>query len=70
MISHLLFANDCILFGEASKIAATTLKQILNTYEIVSGQCVNFDKLVIFFSGNVTEVVQKEVVVFTGSFNY
>ncbi|KAA3471135.1 LINE-1 reverse transcriptase isogeny [Gossypium australe] len=43
-ISHLLFADDCILFGKATKERALVLKQILQEYEKSSGQCVNFDK--------------------------
>lgn len=36
-ISHLLFANDCILFGEATLTGAQVLKQILLEYEDYSG---------------------------------
>ncbi|KAK5802451.1 hypothetical protein PVK06_030042 [Gossypium arboreum] len=36
-ISHLLFANDCIVFGEATKERATILKDILKEYERCSG---------------------------------
>ncbi|KAA3478659.1 reverse transcriptase [Gossypium australe] len=43
-ISHLLFADDCILFAEATQRGAHLLKQILNEYEISSGQCVKYDK--------------------------
>ncbi|KAA3483188.1 reverse transcriptase [Gossypium australe] len=53
--SHLLFADDCILFGEASHKGAELLKDILQDYEICSGQCVNFLKSTVFFSPNTTE---------------
>ncbi|KAA3483656.1 reverse transcriptase [Gossypium australe] len=43
-ISHLLFADDCILFGEAYNKGANILKDILQDFEICSGQCVNFSK--------------------------
>lgn len=39
-ISHLLFANDCILFSEATIRGAIILKGILKDYESCSGQCV------------------------------
>ncbi|KAA3463879.1 reverse transcriptase [Gossypium australe] len=54
-ISHLLFADDCILFGEASAKGAEILKGILKDYENCSGQCVNFSKSTIFFSPNTSE---------------
>ncbi|KAA3481359.1 reverse transcriptase [Gossypium australe] len=54
-ISHLLFADDCILFGEASNKGANILKDILQDYEICSGQCVNFSKSTVFFSPNTSE---------------
>ncbi|KAK8685358.1 hypothetical protein V6N13_041361 [Hibiscus sabdariffa] len=43
-VGHLLFADDSILFGEASIIAANNLKQLLELYGNASGQMVNFDK--------------------------
>ncbi|KAA3456600.1 reverse transcriptase [Gossypium australe] len=54
-ILHLLFADDCILFGEASHKGAKLLKDILQDYEICSGQCVNFSKSTVFFSPNTIE---------------
>lgn len=50
-ISHLLFADDCILFAKATE-GAHSLKQILIEYEKCSGQCINYDKLTMFFSIN------------------
>lgn len=54
-ISHLLFADDCILFSEATSRGATLLKRILREYRICSGKCVNFDKSTVFFSKNTIE---------------
>ncbi|KAG8483579.1 hypothetical protein CXB51_023543 [Gossypium anomalum] len=47
-VSHLLFANDCILFDEATGRGAISLKQILHEYEGCSGQKVNFSNLRFF----------------------
>ncbi|XP_012477492.1 uncharacterized protein LOC105793109 [Gossypium raimondii] len=60
-ITHLLFADDCILFGEATARGATVLKEILKEYGKSSGQCVNFNKSTIFFSTNTTEDKKNEV---------
>ncbi|KAA3489038.1 reverse transcriptase [Gossypium australe] len=54
-IFHLLFADDCILFAEATERDAISLKQILMEYKQNSGQCVNFKKSTIFFSTNTQE---------------
>ncbi|KAH1122210.1 hypothetical protein J1N35_005370 [Gossypium stocksii] len=54
-ISHLLFADDCILFGEATQKGAKILKENLKEYEQCSGQCVNFGKSTIFYSSNTIE---------------
>ncbi|KAA3457378.1 reverse transcriptase [Gossypium australe] len=51
-ISYLLFADDCILFGEATERGANILKRVLREYRICSRQQVNFDKSTIFFSSN------------------
>lgn len=51
-ISHLLFADDCYLFFRASEMEACTMKSILQRYEMISGQAVNFRKSNITFSPN------------------
>ncbi|KAA3466987.1 reverse transcriptase [Gossypium australe] len=60
-ISHLLFADDCMMFGEATEQRARNMKEILKEYESFSGQCVNFNKSTIFCSSN-TSAVAKELV--------
>lgn len=60
-ITHLLFVDDCILFAEATEGGAHSLKQILKDYEVSSGQCINFDKSMVFFSTN-TKDREREVV--------
>lgn len=63
-ISHLLFADDCIVFVEASERGAERLQGILDTYSQASGQLVNKDKSAIFFSKNCideTKVVVRSI---------
>lgn len=60
-ILHLLFADDCIIFSEASERGAKRLKEILETYHQGSRQLVNYDKSAVFFSKNNTEVMKEQV---------
>lgn len=43
-IPHLIFADDCILFCKAAKMAAHNSQNILNHYCKISGQVVNLHK--------------------------
>ncbi|KAK8710499.1 hypothetical protein V6N13_145819 [Hibiscus sabdariffa] len=52
-ITHLLFADDCLIFGEATSTGANSIKGILDCYSAATGQIINFDKLGLFFSSNV-----------------
>lgn len=36
-VSHLLFADDCILLGEATLEGSNVIKHILEEYEVASG---------------------------------
>src|SRR5438105_3739031 len=49
-ISHLLFADDCLVFTQASDSGAKQLHDLLETYRVGSGQLVNRSKSAIFFS--------------------
>ena len=60
-ILHLLFADDCLVFAEASLRGASRLQEILNTYGRGSGQLVNRDKSSVFFSRNCTDGMKNEV---------
>ena len=51
-ISHLFFADDSIIFSEASQRGAARIRDILDIYSKGSGQLVNRDKSKIFFSNN------------------
>ncbi|KAA3474069.1 LINE-1 reverse transcriptase isogeny [Gossypium australe] len=60
-ITHLMFADDCLLFGEVTRDGANVLKGILREYEDISGQRINFENFTTFFSSNITNA-SKEVV--------
>ena len=59
-VSHLLFADDCIVFSEASQRGADRLREILEIYNRGSGQLVNRDKSAIFFSENCSSESKEE----------
>uniref|UniRef100_A0A803PY90 Reverse transcriptase domain-containing protein n=1 Tax=Cannabis sativa TaxID=3483 RepID=A0A803PY90_CANSA len=43
-LSHLFFADDSLVFLEATLEECKTIKEVLNRYELLSGQCINYDK--------------------------
>lgn len=51
-ISHLLFADDSLIFTRATTEDCINLKAIFECYAVASGQIFNFDKSSIFFSVN------------------
>jgi hypothetical protein len=48
-VTHLLFADDSVVFLEASSACLAALKDILQKYEVSSGQWVNLNKSSIYF---------------------
>ncbi|KAH1063639.1 hypothetical protein J1N35_028626 [Gossypium stocksii] len=52
-ITHLLFADDCIIFGDASVKGVNIVRNILVKYEVASGQQINLDKSLIYFGASV-----------------
>uniref|UniRef100_A0A803Q7W3 RNase H type-1 domain-containing protein n=1 Tax=Cannabis sativa TaxID=3483 RepID=A0A803Q7W3_CANSA len=51
-VSHLLFADDTLLFTVASPSSCNALKEALNAYHLATGQKVNYTKSSILFSPN------------------
>lgn len=65
-INHLLFANDSIIFGEASTVRALNILEILRSYAKCSNQLINVGKSSDFFSSNMNVSIRSEVVIILG----
>ncbi|KAL5567328.1 hypothetical protein UlMin_030492 [Ulmus minor] len=48
-ISHLFFADNSLLFVEATPASCFTIKNVLSIYEAASGQLVNYSKSAVCF---------------------
>jgi hypothetical protein len=55
MVSHLMFADDLLLFGEASEEQMCCVMATLQTFCNMSGQEISQDKTSVLFSKNVQE---------------
>ena len=58
-ITHLLFADDILLFFNASLSKCHIIKEFFHVYELASGQKINSDKSSIFFSTNTLQSLQE-----------
>ncbi|KAL9660337.1 hypothetical protein QQ045_025150 [Rhodiola kirilowii] len=52
-VTHLFFADDCMVYLRANVNDFTAIKRVLEDYEAVAGQRVNYPKSEVFFSPNV-----------------
>lgn len=53
-VSHLLFADDSILFFRAVQSEVNRVREIISTYEKASGQRINLEKSEISTSANLS----------------
>ena len=60
-ITHLLFADDSVVFLEASESSLVVLRDVLRNYEVCSGQRVNMQKSSIFFEKGCPEETRAEL---------
>ncbi|XP_030502309.1 uncharacterized protein LOC115717464 [Cannabis sativa] len=51
-ISHMLFADDSYIYCKATEEEAYNIKELLHTFELASGQKINFSKSSVFYSCN------------------
>lgn len=65
-ISHLMFADDLLLFSEASKNHVEQVMNCLNKFCTMFGQKVSGEKTSIFFSKNVRQEIRQEICISTG----
>ncbi|KAK9713374.1 hypothetical protein RND81_06G023600 [Saponaria officinalis] len=66
MLSHLLYADDSIIFARTRSEEAREIKRILTVYERASGQTISFDKTTICFSKSVGAAKRTELAAFFG----
>jgi len=65
-ISHLLFADDLLLFAETSIEQAHCVLHCLDTFCQASGQKINRNKTHVYFSKNVDTQLREEILQHTG----
>lgn len=59
-MSHLFFADDCLLFFKIKAGTPSIVKNVLHTYESPSGQVVNYEKSELLCSKRTTLEVRTE----------
>lgn len=60
-VSALCFADDTMIFCRATNAEAAVLKSILDSYAVVSGQVINFDKSSMTFSSGIQEGLKNQI---------
>ncbi|KAJ0046484.1 hypothetical protein Pint_04821 [Pistacia integerrima] len=65
-ISHLFYADDCLLFCKANQYEWNRLFKLIDTYEKSSRQRLNKEKTSIFFSKNTRADVKQQIIQVAG----
>ncbi|KAL9686042.1 hypothetical protein QQ045_023497 [Rhodiola kirilowii] len=60
-VTHLMFADDCLLLFKVGDNISASLTSLLKNYECISGQMVNYNKSELVLSPNVTENVRNNI---------
>ena len=65
-ISNLMFENDSILFCRANLREFEVINDVLQIYANASGQCINMEKSLVYFSNNTQGNEREEIVSLLG----
>ncbi|XP_075670119.1 uncharacterized protein LOC142639867 [Castanea sativa] len=65
-LSNLMFADDSILFCQATIGEVEVINDVLQTYANASGQCINMEKSSVYFSSNTRGSQRDEIVSLLG----
>lgn len=60
-LSHLLFADDLLLFGECNESTTDSISAVLSHFHSLSGQKVNPEKSKIYFSRNASDETRETI---------
>ena len=60
-LTHLFFANDCLLFCKSTLEEYNKIQELLAYYETTSGQMFNKEKTTLFFSKKTSEQTKEAI---------
>ena len=66
-ILHIFFADDSLIFCQATKEECSNLQRVLETYEQASGHQLNQEKTSLFFNSNTPQDIQDHIKDFFGA---